>query len=318
MKGLGRTLYFMALVGALAGLVCWGTIVWIPELLAVPQEYFWLLDLGNVVWLGGLLGAFSVGFSDHWSGDRILARWIVVGACMGMLFGGIAATVALAVVRWSELFGWQSRVATWTLAGSLVGLGIGLRWWSLNRRRALHAFLGGGVGGLSGGLIFASMSSQAPDLSQALGLMLTGTGIALGVNIAPALMSRGSLTFVESTDQRAQRKYSSTGKSWELQDGDRLTIGSLGADKTATMYSQEIQVFLPDEQIAPKHAIVTGRRGRFFIERHPESIDPQGFFNYALQVQGKDVRGLEPLSNGNNILIGSTRLVFLERKHRNA
>ena len=318
MKGLGRTLYFMSLVGALAGLVCWGTIVWIPELLAVPQEFFWLLDLGTVVWLGGLLGTFSVGFSDHWSGDRILARWIAVGTFMGMLFGGIAGTVALAIVRWSELFGWQSRVSTWTLAGSLVGLGIGLRWWSLNRRRALHAFLGGGVGGFSGGLVFASMSSQAPDLSQALGLMFTGAGITLGINIAPVLMSQGSLTFVGSTDMRAQRKYASQGKSWELQDGDRLTIGSLGADKTATIYSQEIQVFLPDDQIAPKHAIVTAQRGRFLIERHPESIDPQGFFNYTLQVQGKDVRGVESLSNGSDILIGSTRLAFVERRHRKA
>src|SRR5262245_22820456 len=259
-----RTIYFMALVGALAGLLCWGVVVWVPEFFIWPQEQFWLIDLINLACLGGLLGGMTVGFSDHWSGDSVVARWVATGTLMGVLFGALAAlTAALCSREWFPLSGWQARVLTWTLAGSLVGLGIGLRWWSVNRLRSLHAWIGGGIGGLLGGLLFASIGSQAADLSQALGFVLTGTGIALGVNVAPQLMSHGMLQFVRSQDIRTEKKYAAQGKSWALQEGDQFIIGSLGADKSATLYAHEVQIFLPDERVAPRHAIVIAQKGRF-------------------------------------------------------
>jgi hypothetical protein len=50
--GLARNLYFMGLVGALAGLICWTIAVWIPEVASVPQELFWLIDLIQLTLLG--------------------------------------------------------------------------------------------------------------------------------------------------------------------------------------------------------------------------------------------------------------------------
>ena len=46
--GVARNLYFMGLVGALAGLICWSVAVWVPEAVSVPQELFWLIDLIQV------------------------------------------------------------------------------------------------------------------------------------------------------------------------------------------------------------------------------------------------------------------------------
>ena len=62
--GLARNLYFMGLVGALAGLICWGIVVWIPEAVSIPQELFWLVDLTQLTVLGALIGGMTVGFSD--------------------------------------------------------------------------------------------------------------------------------------------------------------------------------------------------------------------------------------------------------------
>ncbi|MCI0421693.1 MAG: FHA domain-containing protein [Acidobacteria bacterium] len=309
--GLARNLYFMALVGALAGLMCWSLAVWAPEALSFPQELFWLIDLIHLTLLGALIGGLTVGFSDHWAGEKVLLRWLAAGTAMGLLFGALAALLAALLPRfWTTTSGWGERVLGWALAGSLIGLGIGLRWSNVNKRRALHAWLGGGAGGFLGGVLFASMGSRAADFFQAAGFIFTGMGISCGVAAAPVLMRQGTLHFIESDDPRTQKKYAAQRKTWELQKGDRYVLGSLGADKTATLYSQEVQVFLPDEAVAPRHAILTGRGGRFYLERHPESLDPQGFFQFTLQVRGRDLDRAEALQAGDEILIGSTRLRF--------
>ena len=72
--GLARNLYFMGLVGALAGLICWSIAVWIPEVASVPQELFWLIDHIQLTLLGALIGGLTVGFSDHWAGEKVLLR----------------------------------------------------------------------------------------------------------------------------------------------------------------------------------------------------------------------------------------------------
>jgi len=301
----------MGLVGALAGLLCWGIAVWIPEVASAPQELFWLIDLIQLTLLGALIGGLTVGFSDLWAGEKVLLRWLATGTAMGLVFGGIAGLLAAMLSHyWVTASGWGERVAGWILAGSFIGLGIGLRWSNVNRWRAFHASLGGAAGGLLGGVLFASMGNRAADLFQAAGLMFTGMGISCGVTAAPVLMRQGMLQFIQSNDPRTEKKYAPQQKTWQLQKGDRYILGSLGADKTATLYSQEVQVFLPDEAVASRHAILTGRNGRFYIERHPESVDPAGFFNYVLQVGGRELEDAQVLHSGDEILVGGTRLRF--------
>src|SRR5262245_66016951 len=89
-----RRIYFMVLVGALAGLLCWGIVVWVPEFFTWRQEQFWLIDLINLACLGGLLGGMTVGFSDQWSGERVVTRWVARGTLMGVVFGDVVALEA--------------------------------------------------------------------------------------------------------------------------------------------------------------------------------------------------------------------------------
>src|SRR5262249_8576093 len=53
-------IYFMALVGALAGLLCWCAVVWIPDAFTIRQEQQWLLDPAMLVILGALIGGLTV------------------------------------------------------------------------------------------------------------------------------------------------------------------------------------------------------------------------------------------------------------------
>ena len=47
-----------------------------------------------------------------------------------------------------------SRLITWMLAGSFIGLGLGLRWVNVNKARVAHAYIGGLLGGALGGAVF--------------------------------------------------------------------------------------------------------------------------------------------------------------------
>src|SRR5262249_8809166 len=183
--------------------------------------------------------------------------------------------------------------------------------------------LGGGMfGGLLGGIVFASWtliasSSNAPwlaDLVRATGLMMTGIGITCGVTIAPVLLRDGVLRFISSGDARAQNKYGRNNMEWRLHDGDSYLAGSLGADATVTRYGPEVQIYIPDQMVNNRHAIIRGQKGHFFIEQHPENRGPQGQPLYPLQLRGQDVIMRQELRNGDDVIIGQTLLRFETRK----
>src|SRR3989442_10777060 len=151
---LKQTIYFMALVGGFAGLLCWGLVIWVPAFLTFTQETFWLADLINLTILGGLIGGLSVWFADRWSGDQVIARWVLAGTFIGALAGCLSGLVQVAIggafTHQSPLL---SRILSWTVAGGFIGLGTGLRWVGLNKNRGLHALTGGLCGGTLGGIV---------------------------------------------------------------------------------------------------------------------------------------------------------------------
>src|SRR5215475_11609281 len=181
---LRQTIYFMALVGGLAGLLCWSVVVWIS----------WLPDLVSSIILGMLIGGLTVLFSDRWSGEQVVGRWIASGIVIGFLAGVLSGVLQL----WIGSGGLIAQkhlavIVAWTATGSLIGFGTGLRWASVNKLRVFHALGGGMFGGLVGGLVFdgwtlTSVPAQSPwvaDLVRATRLMITGVGITCGVTIAP-------------------------------------------------------------------------------------------------------------------------------------
>lgn len=94
---LKQTICFIALAGGLAGLLCWSLVIWIPGSFHFSQESSWLVDLINLTILRGLIGGFTVGFADHSSGDRVLARWVFLGVVVGLVSGGMSGIIQAGV-----------------------------------------------------------------------------------------------------------------------------------------------------------------------------------------------------------------------------
>ncbi len=311
-----QTLYFMSLVGGMSGLFSWG-IVRLLEAALTSQAGTWVSDVIATTVLGALIGGLTVAFSDRYSGNRVMPRWIVSGTLIGLFAGAIAGFVDIPITeRLAASSPLANRLILWMLAGSLIGLGLGLRWIHVNRMRAAHAYVGGLFGGLLGGSIFAVVGSRVPDLSQAVGFIVVGIGICFGVTFAPILLRDGLLQFISSGDPRAQMKFGHSKKEWELQQGDSYTIGSRSQDSGLTKYRPDIEIFIPDAAIASCHAILFGKDGRFYVARHPEAGGQAGLARYVLRVRGKTVTSSQELFNADDVLIGRTALKFVTRHLR--
>ncbi|MGO9241453.1 MAG: FHA domain-containing protein [Bryobacteraceae bacterium] len=312
--GLYQTLYYMSLAGGTAGLLAWALAAAIAAALSNQPEV-WVSDLLAVLLLGALVGGLGVAFSDHYSGQRIKAKWVFFGVLSGMMCGGLAELIQLPITaRLGEQAPILTRVIAWLLAGSLIGLGLGLRWIGANRTRAAHGYVGGLAGGVIGGLVFAGLSQIVPDVAQAAGFVALGAGICFGVTLAPILLKGGLLMFVSSGDPRAQAKYGRGKKEWELRQGEMYGVGSLSGEGARTKAGAESSIFIPDAAIAPHHAVVFGKEGRFYVARHAEAGGQAGLARFVLRVRGKTVTNSQELRDNDDILVGRTALKFTSRK----
>jgi hypothetical protein len=309
-----RNLYFSALTGGLAGLFAWG----IASLVFVglgPLHGAWIADAVLVCLLGTVLACSLFMWMDHASGKRM--RWESVG--WGLLLGLGAAVVAV-------LFIWQLqihiqmesptlfRLVGWALAGSLIALGIGLRWVRSNRVRVLHTYAGGLIGGLAGGLVFTFLGPHSPELCQAFGIMLTGAGIGFGATLSPMLLRDGAVQFISSGDARAQSKYGRTSKQWALELGESYVLGNIVTTDTGSKFQQGVDIFVPDSFLSSRHAVLFSKDGRYFIARHPDAGGAAGIAKFVLRVCGKTVTTSQELHESDDILVGRTALRFTSKK----
>lgn len=313
---LKQTIYFMALVGAIAGLTTWAVQSWIADLtVGLNQAEF---NIIVTTLMGASIGGLTVWFADRWSAERIVIQWVaaglVLGAVAGFVGGLLYLPILFGVIRGnpSGLGSSLGRPLTWLIAGGLIGLVTGLRWFGVNRLRSVHALVGGLAGGAVGGALFTFLGSD--EIFQALAFMISGMGITLGVTLAPVLMRDGVLQFISSADPRAQNKYGSPQQEWVVQEGDRFIIGSQGSDRNMTMYARPVDVYLPDAMVAKRHAVLFAKSKRFYIQQHPENVGPQGQPLAALQVNNANVTGTRELRDGDEIVMGQTLLKFSSRK----
>ena len=309
--GLSRSLYPTTLVGAIAGLCSWGLFELITAILP-QQESGTLGDLVSLAILGSVLGGLSTWFSERQSGHVASPGWVLGGAGIGLISGCIAGAIQIPITdNLAEQAPFFTRVLAWILGGSLIGLGLGLLWVKLNRFRGPYAFLGGLAGGAVGGLVFAGFGGALPDLAQAVGFMVTGAGVCFGMALAPILLLQGCLEFVSSGDARAQSKLRQA--EWDLEQDRSYVIGSQGGGPRVAANSLDNEIFIPDQAIAMRHAIVYGRQGRFYIARHPQTSGQAGLGKYILRVRGKTVTASQELRNADDIIIGRTALRFVSR-----
>lgn len=308
-----RGLYFATLAGTLGGLIS----ALLAMLVGIPfadHGAVWLADGFNFVFFGICTAITLFLFFDRLLLGRIRASSIG----WGLLFGGTAgilATFAAQGLRTAlaPQSGVLYRIAVWAICFSLIGLGIGLRWVKSNRARAFHSYVGTLAGGLLGGVCFAFFAPHIPAGLSIAGLMLTGAGAGFGTGIAPILVRDGLLRFISSGDARAQNKLSGD-TVWELQVDESYVLGSVATSSGGTRFQQGADVCVPDASIAPRHAVVFSRDGRFFIARHPDAAGSEGIAKYVLRVKGKTVVSSQELHPGDDLLIGRTALRFESRK----
>lgn len=315
---LKQTVYFMALVGAAAGLACWNVQVWLSDFVTISQDRNWVPVALSATLMGACIGGMTVAFADHWTSEKIVPTWVVagvlLGAAAGLLTGFAYIPIETRVIRPDAT---PAAIAVahalpWVIAGGLIGLVTGLRWASANPLRAVHALLGGLAGGTLGGLIVTVLPSE--EFLQALAYMLTGTGITLGVTLAPVLLSDGVLQFISSGDPRAQNKYGSPRQEWVIQEGDKLVVGSQTASAGMTMYAQDVHVYIPDAMVGPRHAVLFAKKKRFYVQLHPENAGPHGQPIEPLQVGDVNVVGTRELHNGDELVVGQTLLRFSTKR----
>ena len=262
-----QTIWEMALIGALAGVICWfiWSLLQIP--LAIDVEYY---DMIAFTLLGALIGGLSVGVNDRRLGDAIVPLWILIGVVGGAIAGAAGGWVARFIRAAMIDAGFAADVLSWLIAGALIGFGISLRWWKVNRSRVFNGLLGGMAGGVVGGLAYLLLANLiGGGNSQAIGMALAGLGITTFISLAPILTRQGMLEFVNSADAATQKRYKQSRKQWEIHNGEKYVIGRLSASQSTTMLSPELQIYIPDSLVEPRHAILISRDRRFYIEPHP-------------------------------------------------
>jgi FHA domain len=310
-------IYFMMLVGALAGLTSWvfmTVVVGIFPGLGQPS----FLDLLNMGLLGMFICGLSVAFNDYWSDGEYQILWIAVGALLGMAIGLVSGLGARAIQsQFGVGFPLASRLIPWTLTGALIGFGAGARWFKVNLFRPAMATLGGMAGAAVGGLVYTVSGqvhalSDVTDFVQATAFILTGVGVTAGVTLAPNLMVDGVIRFVASQDRATRERCQAS--EWPLRQGGRLLIGRLSLDESRHWYGKEVSIYLPDREVSERHAYVVGDGGQYFIE-DADGAPARTRSAKVLQVNGQPVRGSHHLQHGDTITIGRTQMRFEER-HR--
>ena len=100
-----------------------------------------------------------------------------------------------------------------------------------------------------------------------------------------------------------------------MQDGDSYLIGNQTQVSSQTRYRPEVEIFIPDASIAPRHARLYGKEGRFYLAQHTDVAAEAGLARYVLRVGGKTVTGFRELHDSDDILIGRTALSFVAKRN---
>ena len=102
--------------------------------------------------------------------------------------------------------------------------------------------------------------------------------------------------------------------AWDLEIDESYVLGSAATTQGGTKFQQGADIMIPDSSIAPRHAVLFSKDGRFYIARHPEASGAEGIAKYVLRIKGKTVVASQELHPGDDVMIGRTALRFESRK----
>jgi hypothetical protein len=278
--------YYYALFGAIGGLIGWQ----ISNLLGLSFVSNIYLSEAVVGALVGLSIGLLIGIAEG-----ILTLNLVQAARSGGLGGLLglgAGALGLPLSEWlfqSVGAGILGRALGWAVFGLLIGLAEGVG----GRSQVWKGMLGGLLGGALGGFLLEGMQGllKTSMLGKAIGLVLLGASVGAFISLIMVLLSRawlevktGKLKGTEFILDKFMRA-----------KGPAIAIGSSPLKS---------EIVLPDPDIAPQHAMLTGDGSHFALK------------DMSLSGTMINKRRIEraQLTNNCTIHMGNTEMVYHEKR----
>ncbi len=278
--------YFYAVFGAIGGLIGWQTSNFLG-LSFITNLYISEAVVGALI---GLVIGLCIGVTEGLLTQNFIQA--LKAGLFSALLGVVAGAIGLPLSEY--LFqavgaGLLGRALGWGVFGLLLGLAEGV----VGKSQAWKGMLGGLIGGAIGGALLESAPGWLHNSlsGKAAGLVLLGASVGAFISLIVVLLSRAWLE-VSSGKLKGTEfildKFVKAG-------GPAIAIGSSALKS---------EIVLPDPDIAPQHAMLTGDGMRFSLK----DMSMAGTY-----INGKKIE-LTQLSNGQKIRMGNTEMIYHEKR----
>jgi MFS family permease len=277
-------MYFYAVLGAIGGLFA----SQISDMLGLSFTGTFYLNVLIVGALVGVLIGLFIGVTEG-----ILTRNPVLALKAGAIGGVVGAAGGLGLVLGEYLFqtvgaGVLGRALGWGVFGAMIGLAQGF----VGGSEVWKPTVGGFVGGAFGGALL-ELARIRLDLvtGKAIGMVLLGAAVGLFISLIVVALSRA---WLEVTSGKLKGTEFILDKFMHA-GGPAIAIGSSALKS---------EIVLPDPDIAPQHAMLTGDGTQFTVK----DMSLSGTF-----INNKKIE-LARLANGQRIRMGNTEMVYHEKR----
>ena len=278
--------YYYALLGAIGGLLGWQ----VSDLLGLSFASNLYLSEALVGALVGLCVGLFIGIAEG-----VLTRNPIQALKSGLfsgLLGSVAGAIGLPLSEYLFQFvgaGIIGRALGWGIFGLLIGLAEGI----VGRTQAWKGMLGGLIGGTLGGILLESVHNwlQDPVVGKAAGLVLLGASVGAFISLIAVLLSRAWLEV---------RSGKLKGTEFMLDKFMNKGFPSIAIGSSPL----KSEIVLPDPDIAPQHAMLSGDGVSFNLK----DMSLSGTFINSRKIEHAQ------LTNGQKIRMGNTELVYHERR----
>ena len=282
----GMRTYFYAVLGGIGGLIGWQ----VSNLLGLsfgPNLYVSEALVGALV--GSCVG-LCIGITEG-----LMTRNVVQAAKSGLISALLGLAAGAVGLPLSEFFfqtvgaGYPGRALGWALFGALIGLAQGI----FGKSQVWKGIVGGFIGGAIGGLLLEAVRSflQDPISGKAFGLVLLGASVGAFISLVEVALGRA---WLEVTSGKLKGTEFMLDKFIRAK-GPAILIGSSALKS---------EIVLPDPDIAPQHAMLTGDGAQFTVK----DMSLTGTFINNRRIQQTR------LGNGQRIRMGNTELVYHEKR----
>jgi len=278
--------YFYAVLGAMGGLIGWQ----VSDMLGLSFTSNLYMSEAVVGALVGLCIGLFIGITEGLM-TRNIVQAIKAGTISGLL-GLVAGAIGLPLSEFlfqSAGAGYFGRALGWGIFGLLIGLAEGV----VGKTQVWKGMLGGLIGGALGGVLLEAVHNLLKDplIGKASGLVLLGASVGAFISLIVVLLSRAWLEVISGKLKGTEfilDKFLHAG-------GPAIAIGSSALKS---------EIVLPDPDIAPQHAMLTGDGKQFSVK----DISLSGTF-----INNKKIE-LARLVNGQKIRMGNTEMVYHEKR----